>query len=51
MIVLGVVLLIIGLLAKISILWTVGIVLVVIGAVLLLVGMGGREIAGRRHWY
>jgi hypothetical protein len=50
-IVLGVVLLIIGLLAKISILWTIGVVLVVIGAVLALVGAGGREIGGRRHWY
>jgi hypothetical protein len=50
-IVLGVVLLIIGLLAKVSILWTIGVVLVVIGAVLALVGAGGREIGGRRHWY
>jgi hypothetical protein len=51
MIVLGAVLLIIGLVAKISILWTVGIVLVVIGAILALVGMGGREVGGRRYWY
>jgi hypothetical protein len=50
-IVLGVVLLIIGLLAKIAILWTIGIVLVVVGAVLALLGAGGREIGGRRHWY
>lgn len=51
MILLGVVLLIIGFIAKISILWTIGIVLIVIGAILALLGMGGREIAGRRHWY
>lgn len=51
MIVLGVILLIIGFIAKIPIIWTIGIVLVVIGAVLALLGLAGREIAGRRHWY
>jgi len=51
MIVLGVVLLIIGFLANISILWTIGIALVVIGAVLALVGGTGRKIGGRAHWY
>jgi uncharacterized membrane protein HdeD (DUF308 family) len=51
MIVLGIILLIIGFIAKIAILWTLGIILVVIGLILALVGAGGREIAGRRHWY
>jgi hypothetical protein len=51
MIILGLILLIIGFLAHISILWTIGIVLLVIGAVLALVGTAGREIGGRRHWY
>lgn len=51
MIVLGIILLIIGFIAKIAILWTIGIILLVIGAVLALVGVGGREIGGRRHWY
>ena len=51
MIVLGIILLIIGFIAKIPIIWTIGIVLVVIGAVLALLGMAGREVAGRRHWY
>jgi len=51
MIVLGVVLLIIGFIANISILWTVGIVLVVLGAVLALVGRTGRKVGGRAHWY
>jgi uncharacterized membrane protein HdeD (DUF308 family) len=51
MIVLGIILLIIGFLAKIAIVWTIGIVLVVIGAVLFLLGTAGREIGGRRHWY
>jgi hypothetical protein len=51
MILLGVVLLVIGFVFTVPIIWTLGIVLVVIGAVLALVGMGGREIGGRRHWY
>lgn len=51
MIALGVVLLIIGFIAKVSIIWTLGIILVVVGAVLAVLGMGGREIGGRRHWY
>lgn len=51
MIVLGVVLLIIGFLASISILWTIGIVLVVVGAVLALLGRTGRKVGGRSHWF
>ncbi len=51
MILLGVILLIIGFVASIPILWTIGIILVIVGAVLALLGMGGREIAGRKHWY
>jgi hypothetical protein len=51
MIILGIILLIIGFIAKIPILWTIGIVLVVIGAILALLGVAGREIGGRRHWY
>lgn len=48
---LGVVLLIIGVLTKVSIIWTLGIIAVVIGAILALLGLAGREVAGRRHWY
>ena len=51
MIVLGVILLVLGFVFSIPILWTIGIVLLVIGAVLALLGMAGREIGGRRHWY
>ncbi len=51
MIVLGIVLLIVGFLTKVSIIWTLGIILVVVGAVLALLGTAGREIGGRRHWY
>lgn len=51
MIVLGIILLIIGFIAKIPILWTLGIIVLVIGAVLAIAGTMGREIGGRRHWY
>ena len=51
MIVLGIVLLIIGFVAKISILWTVGIILVLVGAVLALMGRSGRMVGGRSHWF
>jgi Family of unknown function (DUF6131) len=51
MIVLGIVLLIIGFIAKVGIIWTIGIILIVIGAILAALGMAGREIGGRRHWY
>lgn len=51
MIVLGAILLIIGFIAAVKIIWTLGIIAVVIGAVLFIVGTTGREIAGRKHWY
>jgi Family of unknown function (DUF6131) len=51
MIVLGAILLIIGFVANISILWTIGIVLVVVGLVLALVGRSGRKVGGRAHWF
>jgi hypothetical protein len=51
MIILGVILLIIGLIAKISILWLIGIVLVIVGAVLALLGRSGRAVGGRSHWF
>ena len=51
MIILGVILLIIGFVAKIAIVWTIGIIVVVAGAVLALLGMAGHAIGGRRHYF
>jgi hypothetical protein len=51
MIILGIILLIVGFLAKIAILWTIGIIIAVIGLILFLLGLAGREIGGRRHYY
>jgi hypothetical protein len=50
-IVLGIILLVIGFIAKIAILWTLGIILIVVGAILALLGGMGRAIGGRRHYY
>ena len=51
MIVLGIILLLIGFIAKIPILWTIGIVLLLIGLVLMVLGSMGRAVGGRRHYY
>jgi uncharacterized membrane protein HdeD (DUF308 family) len=51
MIVLGVILLLIGWITHISIISTVGTILLVVGLVLLLLGSAGRGIGGRRWYY
>jgi Family of unknown function (DUF6131) len=50
-IILGVILLIIGFLAKIAIVWTIGIIIVVLGAILALLGLMGHAVGGRRHYF
>ncbi|MDV8009012.1 MULTISPECIES: hypothetical protein [unclassified Rhodococcus (in: high G+C Gram-positive bacteria)] len=51
MIIVGIVVLIVGYLAGIPILWTFGIVLVIVGAILFALGAAGRGVGGRRHYY
>jgi hypothetical protein len=51
MIVLGLILLLVGFLAKIAIVWTVGIIVLALGLILLLLGSIGRGVAGRRHYW
>ena len=51
MIILGVILLIIGFVAGIAVLWTIGIIVVVIGVILALLGMTGHAVGGRRHYF
>ncbi|MBY8339586.1 DUF6131 family protein [Streptomyces spinosirectus] len=51
MIALGVILLIVGFLTGVSILWTIGIILLVIGAVLWIMGSVGHAVGGRRHYW
>jgi hypothetical protein len=50
-IILGLILLLLGFLLKISILWTIGIILIVVGAVLFLLGSTGRAVGGRKHYW
>jgi hypothetical protein len=51
MVVLGVILLLIGFFAHISILWTIGIIVLVVGLVLILLGRTGHAVGGRRHYF
>lgn len=51
MIVLGLILLLVGLLADIGILVTLGVILAVVGAILALLGSTGRAVGGRNHWF
>ncbi|MCX4638514.1 DUF6131 family protein [Streptomyces sp. P9-2B-2] len=51
MIVLGIILLAIGFLAGIGILWTIGIILAVIGVILWVLGAMGHAVAGRKHYW
>jgi Family of unknown function (DUF6131) len=51
MIILGIVLLIGGFLLKMSILWTAGIIVLLIGVLLTVMGSMGHAIGGRRTYY
>jgi Family of unknown function (DUF6131) len=51
MIILGLILLIIGFIAKIAIVWTIGIVVLVLGLTLLILGSMGRGVGRRRHYW
>jgi len=51
MIILGIILLILGFVLKVAILWTLGIIALVVGLVLMLLGMAGRAVGGRRHYW
>lgn len=51
MIILGAILLAAGFFFDIGLLWTAGVVLIVIGLVLMIAGRMGHAIGGRRHYY
>ena len=51
MVIVGLVLLLLGFLLGIPILWTLGIILVIVGLILMLVGRSGRTVGGRRYWF
>jgi hypothetical protein len=43
--------LLLGIFLNVGILTTIGIILLVVGAILWILGAVGRPIAGRRYWY
>jgi hypothetical protein len=47
----GIVLIVIGILSRNGLVWTLGIVLLLLGLIALLVGLTGHRIAGRRHYF
>jgi hypothetical protein len=51
MFLLGVILLVLGLIFQIPILWTIGIILLIVGAVLYLLGAVGRPFGPRSHYW
>ncbi|HVC23572.1 MAG TPA: DUF6131 family protein [Candidatus Dormibacteraeota bacterium] len=51
MIVLGLILLIVGFVLAIPILWTIGVILLLIGLALWVLGSVGHAVGGRRHYY
>lgn len=51
MITLGIVLILVSLLAHIGVLQSLGVILVVVGAVLALLGGAGKSLGGRRHYW
>jgi uncharacterized protein DUF6131 len=51
MIILGLILLLAGFLAKIAILWAIGIVVLAVGLLFVLLGSIGRGVGGRRHYW
>lgn len=51
MIILGLILFVIGLLASIPILQTIGGVLIVIGLVFVILGALGKSVGGRKHYF
>lgn len=51
MIVLGLVLLILGFVLGIPLLWTLGVILLLVGVVLMVLGTMGRAVGGRSHYW
>ena len=51
MIILGIVLLVIGFLTGIPIVWSIGVIVLVIGLVFWILGALGHAVGGRRHYF
>ena len=51
MITTGLILLLLGALFSIPLLWTLGVIVLVVGLILMLLGRSGRSIGGRAHYW
>ncbi|NNN02056.1 MAG: hypothetical protein HKL86_09530 [Acidimicrobiaceae bacterium] len=51
MIILGLVLLLIGFLVGAQLIWTIGVIVLVVGLVLWVLGSLGHAVGGRRHYF
>jgi hypothetical protein len=47
----GLILLLIGFVTGIAILWTVGVIVLIVGLVLWALGAAGHAVGGRRHYF
>jgi len=50
-IIFGLILLLIGFITGIAIVWTIGMIVLVVGLVLWVLGTMGHAVGGRRHYY
>jgi hypothetical protein len=51
MIPLGILLAVLGVLLGVPVLWTIGVIVLIVGLVLWVLGAVGRPVGGRRHYY
>ncbi len=51
MIVIGLIFLLLGMLLGIGLLWTVGVVIVIVGLVLMVLGRSGHQVGRRAHYW
>ena len=51
MIVFGLILLVIGFVTGIPFVWTIGMIVLIVGVVLWALGASGRAVGGRKHYY
>jgi hypothetical protein len=51
MILFGIVVMIVGLLVSVPVLWSLGVIVLIIGLVLWLLGALGHAVGGHRHYY
>ena len=51
MIILGLILLLIGFITGIAIVWTIGVIVLIVGVALWILGAMGHNVGGRRHYF